>query len=134
MAVFPRSQLPGRGSELDRRTGLKDGAVNKAENSCLKSSYPTLRPSQTLCPQLFHPPARTRQRDKRGSPRMASLLLTAQDSDSSSMQPSLCVCFSQSTEVLSIRLGPLLPGVFYHEGVCTLSVPHRTKHVAYLRA
>lgn len=81
---------PGPGSEVDR-IQLKDGPVNKAESSFLKSSYPTLRPSWTLCPQLFHPPACTRQRDKRGSPRMASLLLTAQGFNYSSMQP----CFTK---------------------------------------
>lgn len=89
MAVLSRGRRPGRSSELDRRLRLKDGTVNKAESSCLKSSYPTLRPPWTLCPQLFHPPARTRRRDKRGSPRTASLPLTAQGSDYSSMLP-LC--------------------------------------------
>lgn len=79
-SVTPLS-APRRGLELDRRIPLKDGTVNKAESSCLKSSYPTLRPPRTLCPQLFHPPARRRRRDKRGSPWMASLLLTAQGSD-----------------------------------------------------
>lgn len=108
MAVLSRSRRPGRSSELDRRLRLKDGTVNKAESSCLKSSYPTLRPPWTLCPQLFHPPARTRRRDKRGSPQTASLLLTAQGSDYSSMLP-LC---TKSPGPLPGQ-GLVLPGVFH---------------------
>lgn len=111
MAVLSRSRRPRRSSELDRRLRLKDGTVNKAESSCLKSSYPTLRPPWTLCPQLFHPPARTRRRDKRGSPRTASLLLTAQGSDYSSMLP-LC---TKSPGPLPGQ-GLVLPGVFHPEG------------------
>lgn len=108
---------------------LKDGTVNKAESSFLKSSYPTLRPPRPLCPQLFHPPARTRRRDKRGSPRMASLLLTAQGSDYSSVQP-----HSQSTGVLSTRLDQSSSWCFLPLGVCNLHIPHRAKHVATLGA
>ena len=117
MAVLPRSQRPRRGSELGRRLRLKDGTVNKAESSCLKSSYPTLRPPWTLCPQLFHPPARTRRRDKRGSPRMASLVLTAQVSD---------LLFSAAAfhkvPRSFTRLGLVLPGVFHREGFA-IAVP-----------